>query len=239
MNNMKEYTVQGTKYRMRLFERILDGDEAYLVGYLLGDGGFNKGTHKRKSRMFLTSINQELIYGVQSKFIPDTPINKRIPVNKNRPEIKSEKYSYRIQFPSKFYDTFNKFGLLNTKENRTYHNIPKQFMPDMILGLFDADGHISWGRRKDRNRLWANWGITHPNLKMLVKLQRYLSDELDISSYVNPRKTEEVYDLKLSHREDIIDLCEFIYNNASTTMYNKNKCMHFYEFKSEYEKQYR
>ena len=236
---MKEYTVQGTKYKMRLFEKILDGDESYLIGYLLGDGGFNKGTHKRKARMYVTSINEDLILNIQAKFIPDTTISSRVPVNKKRPNIKTDKLSYKIQFPAKFYNTFNKFGILDVKENRNYHNIPKNFMPDMILGLFDADGHISWGKRKDRNRLWANWGITHPNLTMLIKIQRFLSEELGISSYVNPRKNERVYDLKLSHRENIIKLCDFMYNNSTTTMYNKDKYKHFNKFKTEYNSQYK
>lgn len=236
---MKEYTVQGKKYRMRLFERITSPDEAYLIGYMLGDGGFNRGTHKRKARMFLTSTNKELIYEIQKRFIPDTEVSKRIPINKKRPEIKSKRYSYKIQFPAKYYNTFNKFGLMTTKDKRTYHNIPRRYMPDMVLGLFDADGHISWGRRKDRNRLWVNWTITHPNLNMLTKLQRYLAEEIGISSYINPRANEKVYDLKLSHREEVIKLCDYLYEQSQTDLYNQKKYNHFQNFKEEYTNYYK
>lgn len=234
MNIIKEYTVQGKSYKMRLFDSIKDGNEAYLIGYLLGDGGFNQATHKRQARLFVSSVNENVILNIQELFIPDTPINNRIPKNKTRPEIKSNKFSYKIQFPSKFYNTFNKFGLMDVKDKRTYHNIPKEYMSDFLLGLFDADGHISWGRRRDRNRLWCNFGITHPNVFMLTKLQRFLVDELRVPSYINPRKTENVFDLKLSKRDDIIIIFDYMYNNSTTSMYNEEKKQSYLNFKKEY-----
>lgn len=234
MGNIKEYTVQGKKYRMRLFDKIEFDEEAYLIGYLLGDGGFNRATHKRKSMLFVSSIDKELVYSMRDLFSPDTIISNITPINKKRLETKFDKYSYKLQFPFKFFNTFNKFGLMDVKSNRNYFNIPKSQMNNLLLGLFDSYGHISWGRRKDRNRLWANFTITHPNLKMLYKIQVFLSEELNVSSYIAPRKIETVYDLKTSKRDDIITIMEYLYSSEDLVLYSKHKKKKYLEFKKEY-----
>lgn len=232
---IKEYNVQGKKFRMQIFNKVDTHEQAYLIGYLLGDGGFNDSTHKRRARLFVSSADEYIIKGFQEQFCPDTPISSRIPVNNTRKEIKSFIYSYRLQFPSKFHDTFKKFGVLSVKTERTYHNIKKDFMGSMLLGLFDADGSLSWGRRKDRNRLWCNYLITHPNLKMLEKLQEFLADELNVTTQIRPKGKENCYILRTSNRDNVVKIIDFMYANKPK-VYNLTKQRKSSEFITEYKK---
>lgn len=226
---LKEYTVQGEKYRFQLFDKINTSEQAYLIGYLLGDGGYGEKTHKRLARMFVTSTEEYIINYFQNNFCPDTTISSRIPVNKTR-NIKSNKLSYKIQFSSKFYETFNKFGLLSVKTGRTFHNIPKDEMKSLLLGLFDADGCISWGKRKDRNRIWANFLITHPNIKMLEKIQRFLTDELGVNTGITLKGEEKCYILRTSDRFQVVKILDYLYESNSE-IYNITKNENYKAYK--------
>lgn len=229
---MKEYLINGKTFRLAVFDKIEDKEQAYLLGYLLGDGGIQGSTHKRLARLYVCSSNEEIITYFRDRFTPDAAINKKWPINKTR-DIVANKYAYSLGFSSKFSESFNKFGLLSTKSNRDIVNIPKKFMKSYLLGLFDADGHFSWGRRKDRNRLWVNMAITHQSLKALTKIQKYLYEELGMPSYVSPRNDEECLDLKMSKREDVVRFIEWLYEDTPES-FDKNKRNKGYAFISEY-----
>lgn len=220
-NKIVEYNVQGTNRRMRLFNKIVSSEEAYLIGYLLGDGSYNASTSKRSARLSISSIDNNIITNICNYFTPDTSISSLVPINKTR-NIKTDKLSYRFTFPSKFKDTFNKFGILFKKDTRNYFNIPKEYMNSMLLGLVDADGFISFGKRKDRNRLWGNITITHQNGNMLSKLQTYLADNLNVITTLNKRSTEDCWDLKTSKLSSIAILIKFMLNSNSS-IYSTSK----------------
>lgn len=230
--HFEEYTIAGKKYRLHLFDKIEKEEESYLLGYLLGDGGYNKPTHKRNARMFVSSINEDIIKFFNEYFQPDNSYDSRIPINNKRPNIKTETLSHRMTFSSKFTPIFDKYGILGVKEDRTYHNIKKDKMNSFLLGLFDADGYITWGHRKDRDRLWANWGITHPSLKMLEKLQRFLLEELQVPTSIAPKGNEKCYILRTGSRLMIMKIMDYIYMNKPI-VYNVDKFNNYRAFKLE------
>ena len=229
MNNRKqnyfeEYIINGKSYKLHIFDKISTPEEAYLIGYLLGDGGLNSEKNNPKNRLnriYVSSINKEVIEGFQKCFCPDNEISSKIPINKKR-NIKTNKLSYTLHFSSKFSKSFNNFGILNIKKDRNFANIPQKFMPDFLLGLFDSDGFISWGRRKDRNRLWADIGIVHQSIKSLEKIQNFLSNKLNISSALKQKGTENCYLLRFSNREKVFEFVNYIYSSNSS-IYNKEK----------------
>jgi len=232
-NYFKEYMIAGKKYKLHLFDKINTKEEAYLIGYMLGDGGFQRGTYKRKHRMFICSSDEYIIEYFKKKFQPKNSINRHIPVNEQRPEIKSTRHSSRMTFSSKFTPTFKKFGILGLKEDRTYHNIPKKYMRHFLLGLIDADGFITWGKRKDRDRLWTTFGITHPSLKMLEKLQRFLLEELEIPTSINPKGKENCYVLRTGSLRMVERIIDYIYEDKPE-MYIKRKYKNCIDFKNEF-----
>lgn len=229
--HFEEYHINGKTYRLHLFDYIITKEEAYLIGYLMGDGNFQnkeKSKKKRKSRLSVGSIDKDLIYNLRDHFCPDTSINSCIPVNKTR-NIKTNTESHKFSFSSKFSDTFEKYGLLDFKENRRVVNIPKKFMRYFILGLFDADGHISWGRRKDRNRLWAHIGFTHASYEVLTSIQNFLMNELNIASAVTERKDEKCYDLRFSNREKVSQFITYIHTDLPLfcSQVKQTKCLSY------------
>lgn len=206
---MKEYLINDRTFRLNIFEKITSDTQAYLVGYLLGDGIYCKGSHKRQARMGISSSDIGVIEKIKEIFTPDTSLDSRIPINDKR-NIKSNKLSNKIIFSSKFSESFKKFGILELKENRTYTNISKKYMPALIKGLIDADGAISYGKRKDRNRIWSYVSITHSSITMLSKLQSFLEKELGVSSSIKPKGTEKCYVFKISSLENCLKLLKYI-----------------------------
>lgn len=217
---MIEYKINNKEFRLNLFNLVKE-EEAYLLGYLLGDGGFSNFTHKRKSRMFVSSTEKYIIDGFRNNYCPDNTITSKIPINKKR-NIISSKESHVLMFSSKFSEIFKLYGLLSLKPSRTFHNIPKEMFSVFLLGLFDADGSFSWGYRKDRNRLWAQFKISHPNLNMLKKLQVFLSKELNISTFINPKLNENCFVLQVSSVSNVNVLLTYMYSNLPIT-FNKTK----------------
>lgn len=217
---MREYKINNKLYRLNLFTSI-QKNEAYLLGYLLGDGGYHSMTHKRLARMFVSSTEKYIVEFFKSTFCPDTTILSKVPVNKKR-NIVSNKESHVLVFSSKFSEIFKLHGLLSLKTTRTFHNIPKNQFSIFLLGLFDADGNFSWGFRRDRNRLWAQFKITHPNLNMLKKLQVFLSKELGVSSFINPKAGENCYVLQVSSIAEVNKVLSYMYSNLPD-VYNITK----------------
>lgn len=231
---MKEYSINNKKYRLNLFEKIENEKQAYLIGYLCGDGGISTENKKRKNRLCISSTYEETITVFKNEFCPDSTVSSRVPINNTEGyNIKTNKPSFTLTFSSKFSNTFNKFGILSKKENRRLVNIPKKSMKHYLLGLFDADGCISWGKRKDRNRLWSNFQITHQSMDVLSKIQTYIMEELNIATSIKPRKTEKCFDLRTSNRNHIVKLYEFLYKKRSI-FYNKKKHSNFKKFVEEF-----
>lgn len=230
---MKEYTINNVKFRLNTFEHIRDFNDAYLIGYLCGDGGFAERTKKKLAKIAVSSSDKEIIDWMQNNYCPDSKISSIMPINKKRPEIISKKLSYRLPLSSKFSDTFDFYKILCKKTDRDMVNIPNKYFKAYLLGLFDADGHCSWGKRKDRNRLWVNIGITHQSENLLIKVQAYLTNVLNIASSVKRRKDENCLDLKFSNRDNAKKFLLWLYSDNMFSMNRKR--VHSFDFIKEYD----
>lgn len=230
---MEEYKINNKIFKLNVFKRVRDNNDSYLLGYLSGDGGINKGTHKRNARLFVSSIEYDVIKSFCDFYCPDNLITSKIPINKKR-GIKSNKESYILNFSSKFSEAFKNHGILCLKKDRDIVGVKNSLMIKFIHGLFDADGAISWGRRKDRDRLWANFVVTHQSLKLLNKVQNFLLNEFEIATSINIKKNENCFVLRTSRMKDIAKLHDIIYNEEMTLTYNKNKEKHYLKFLNEH-----
>lgn len=219
---MNEYLINGKTYRLNVFKKVDSKDQAYLLGYLLGDGSLNSATHKRLGRLSVGSADKYIIDHFKHTFCPDSKVDSRIPVNNQRKGIVSKIESHKLTFSTKFSPMFKQHGLLSLKRDRDVVNIPKKFMRSYIHGLVDADGCFSWGKRKDRDRLWGSFQITHQSLKAMAKVQKYLSEELNESSYISPRKSEDCIDLKMSNRQSVANVITWLYTDTPS-VYNIDK----------------
>ena len=230
---MKEYKIAGKTYRLDVFNKIRNHSDAYLIGYILGDGAYHDMTHKRNARIGVSSTDMYIIDHFSKTYCPDNACTERQPnSNKKRGIIGKRPYK-NLTFSSMFSETFKKHGVLSLKRDRNYHNIPKKLFGSFLLGLFDADGSMSFGRRKDRNRLWANFNITHESMAVLKKIQNDLLLKYSIPTALTEKKGEGCYVLRTAKRQDVEKLYYIMYDNEMS-VYNKTKHALYEEYLDSY-----
>ena len=96
------------------------------------------------------------------------------------------------------------------KEERHYPKVKNEFERYLLQGFFEADGCITWGKRKDRNRIWHKVSFTS-QLKLLEGVQQMLYKNIGISSVIRPKKNEGCYVIEFSNKEDVLKFINYIY----------------------------
>lgn len=107
----------------------------------------------------------------------------------------------------------NKFIGREKKKDRNVPIIQKDLEAYLVRGIFDADGCITWGYRKDRNKIWHKVCFTS-SLNILISIQKILY-KIGISTIVRPKTTEDCYVLEFSNKEDILKFYNYLYADKS------------------------
>lgn len=107
----------------------------------------------------------------------------------------------------------NKFIGGNKKKDRNVPIIQKDLEVYLIRGIFDADGCITWGYRKDRNRIWHKVSFTS-SLGILISVQKVLY-KIGISTIVRPKANEDCYVLEFANKRDILKFYDYLYADKS------------------------
>lgn len=181
------------------FEKIDTKEKAYVLGFILGDGHINENyevsiTVAIRDVEVLEFLSKEL----NSKVFCNRHINKR---NKQFPHASMHK---------KIPDIL-KFTGGRLKEDRHYPRIRKDLESYLIQGFFDADGCITWGYRKDRNRIWHKVSFTS-QYKLLEGVQKYLYN-IGITTVVRPKSNERCYILEFANRSDVMKFYNHLYED--------------------------
>lgn len=103
----------------------------------------------------------------------------------------------------------NKFIGGSKKKDRNVPIIQKDLEVYLIRGIFDADGCITWGYRKDRNRIWHKVSFTS-SLGILTSVQKVLY-KIGISTIVRPKANEDCYVLEFANKKDILKFYNYLY----------------------------
>lgn len=208
---MEEYIVNNKKVIINPFNEIRSAEDAYLIGYLMADGNYCAATNKRKHRMSVSSTDQYIIENFKNNYQPLTELRVKTPNSNFNAGIFGRKEFKHLTFSSLLSNTFDKFGVMHLKSQREIKNIPQQHFESFLLGLFDADGSISYGNRKDRNRLWANFRITHPSENILNAVKEYLNS-IEIYASLKPKGSENCLVLTVSKVESVKQLFSYLYS---------------------------
>jgi len=193
------------------FNKIDTKEKAYILGYTLADGYIANNVLMYgcalEDKEILLFIQKQIGGAVREYNV----INKKL---KRFPNAKMNIANKQILLD------INKFG---NKENKTFPRIQKDLERYMLLGFFDGDGCITWGRRKDRNRIWQKVCFTG-SFKLLSAIQKLLI-KLEISSTLHPKGKENCYVLELSSKKDVYKIMEYLYGNRDLIVlhrkYNK------------------
>lgn len=181
-------------------EKIDTKEKAYTLGYILGDAEINEKSYVN----FGCAIADKCILDYISGII-DASVKTSYVMDKKNGRFPRARMSRKIKDITKF--TGGK-----KKEDRHYPRIREDLEVYMILGFFDADGCITWGRRKDKNRIWQKISFTS-QYKILEGVQKYLLNKLDIATSIHPKSGCKCFVLDFSKREDVIRFCEHIYKD--------------------------
>ena len=156
------------KHENYKFEKIDTKEKAYALGFILADAS-------------LTNTNTEVSVAIKDKNVVEF-ISKIIDGNvhyDNTFDKKTRRFP-RARVVKKIVD-ITKFTGGYAKADRHYPRVRDDLERYLIQGLFDADGCVTWGRRKDKNRIWQKVSFTS-QLKILEGVQKYLINKLSIST---------------------------------------------------------
>lgn len=199
------------------FDTIDTKEKAYILGYTLADGYVSNSTieygcqiNDKEILMFISlqlgsKVQEDLTYCPKQRKFPRARIfigNKHL-----------------VQSVNKL--------CAGTKENKTFPRIKKELEPYMLLGFFDGDGCLTWGYRKDRNRIWQKVNFTG-SYKLLFAIQKHIT-RLWISSSLYPKNGENCFVLELSSKKDVLHILSYMYGNEDLIVlhrkYNKYKAL--------------
>ena len=203
LNDKSKY-VKKDNYK---FEKIDSKEKAYALGFILADAA-------------ITETNTEIAVAIKDKCVVEF-IAKIV----NGNVTYSNKFNKRARvFPKarliKRIVDITKFTGGMAKIDRHYPRIREDLERYLIQGLFDSDGCITWGRRKDKNRIWQKISFTS-QLKILEGVQQYLLKKLNISTIVRPKSNEKCYVLEFANCLDVLKFCKHIYPNENFIILNR------------------
>lgn len=190
------------KYDNFRFEKIDTKEKAYILGFLLADASIDE----KNSVEISISLNDKQVVEYISHIL-QCNVNYNHTINKKTRRFPRARIQKRIPDILKF--TGGKL-----KVDRHYPRIREDLERYLIQGLFDADGCLTFGRRKDKNRIWQKISFTS-QLKILEGVQQYLIKKLDISTILRPKSNEKCYVIEFANRIDVLKFLKHIYPNDS------------------------
>ena len=195
---MEEYIASNGK-KCLILNKINSKELAYVIGFISADASIDKINRVEIS----TSIKDKSIIEFISKIIGSN-------ISVDEKYIQEKKIFPRYRTSRKIKDIL-KFVGNRKKEFRNIPIVSNKFTKYLVLGFFDGDGCITWGRRKDRNRIWQNISFTSSYF-LLESIQKILL-KIGISSSIKPKGTEKCFVLKISSKKDVLKFCEWIYSD--------------------------
>lgn len=176
--------------------------KAYFLGFMLADGSIDN-----KDMVSITTAIKDIcvieylntLLGVN--LVIDKTFDKK---NRRFPKVTVSRKIPDIR----------KFTSGRLKNDRHYPIISNELERYMLLGFFDGDGCITYGYRKDRNRLWHKISFTS-SLSILTGVQQLLYKKVGISTILRKKSGEDCYILEFANKKDIVLFFNFIYPNDS------------------------
>lgn len=203
------------------FHKIDTKEKAYCLGFILADGSIDK-----KNRIELTVALRDAEILDIFKCLMGGNIHIDNTFDKKAKRFPRARFQRVVKDITKFTG-----GAL--KADRHYPIIRKDLEPYMIQGFFDGGGCITYGIRKDSNRLWHKISFTS-QLKMLEGVQQYLLKSANISTIVRPKTNEKCYVLEFANKSDILNFFNCVYINE-TFIVLKRKYLKFKALRHELE----
>lgn len=196
----------------KMFNKIDTKQKAYILGYVLADAAVSDDCIEISCALGDVEILEFISDNVGCNIITDNTL-----------DLKARRFPRaRVVIGNKNIVTdILKHG--GKKNSRRVPIVPKDLDRFLLLGFFDGDGCITWGKRKDRDRLWHKISFTS-SLKLLTGVQNILINRVGISSSIKPKSGENCFVLEFANREDVVKFIDYIYPDDDFIVLNrKNK----------------
>lgn len=188
------------KYLPYHLTKIDSKELAYMLGFIIADSSINNEIVE-----ISVAINDSELMDLFSPLLG-------IKSFEDLTLVKEKRRFPRIKLVRKIVG-INKFIGGNKKKDRNVPIIQKDLEVYLIRGIFDADGCITWGYRKDRNRIWHKVSFTS-SLGILTSVQKVLY-KIGISTIVRPKANEDCYVLEFANKKDILKFYNYLYADDS------------------------
>lgn len=188
-------------YKEDYFSKINTKEKAYILGYIIGDSYFNNETLE----LCCSIADKEILEFISSEF--GGIIREYYKLDKSTRTFPHAEI--HIGNKKIVNDLHKLIGKGTVKKDRNFPMISKNLQPYMLLGFFDADGCLTWGRRKDRNRIWQKVNFTGA-YNTLFAIQKLLIKQ-GISSALRKKGDENCYVLELSSKKDVLNILDYMY----------------------------
>lgn len=195
------------KYKdLDFFKKIDTKEKAYALGFLIGDGSIEKD--RDGLTVSLAIYDKEILYKISEWIGCRVVENNKMDRNKKIfPDA-----SIHIVNNQLIRDLKMLFGGRLKKERRL-PIIKKDLECYMLQGFFDAEGCITWGKRKDRDRYWQKISFTS-QLGMLIGVQNILLKN-DIATRIRPKTDGDCYVLEICNKEKVLKTLDFLYSDQN------------------------
>lgn len=180
------------------FNKIDTIEKAYIIGFITCDSAINQ---KCQIEVSIEKSDKEITDFIAKELNCDVNVD-------NTFDKKTRRFP-RARLNKKVPDIL-KFVGSNLKTKRHLPIVSKELNRYLLLGAFDADGCITWGRRKDRNRIWHKISFT-TSLGVATCIQQILIKELDISTIIRPKSKENCYVIEFANQKDILKFLDYVY----------------------------
>lgn len=186
------------------FNKIDTPEKAYIIGFMLGDGAYTSNIFEvsiaLKDKCVIDFISQNTGGNIRVS-------NTYIPEQRRFPRA-------RLTIGNKnILRDLSKLFVFRKKEERKIPIVSERVERYLVLGFFDAEGCITWGRRKDRNRVWQKASFTS-SLSLLTGIQKIM-DKQEISTQIRPKASERCYLLEVADKKRVLSLMDYIYGDGS------------------------
>lgn len=195
-----DYLYDKPKYPPFHLDKVDTKEIAYLLGFIIADGSVNH----EKVEIALGMKDIEL--GNFFAGLLGTVIRKNFFTDKKIRRFPRVRICRKIIGISKYIGG-------QAKKDRNVPILSKELEHYMVQGIFDAKGSITWGRRKDRNRIWHKVSFTSSE-KILLSLQKILY-KIGISTMVRPKDKENCFVLDFANKQDVLKFYDYVYSDKS------------------------
>lgn len=184
-----------------MFEKIDSKEKAYMIGFLIGDDHIAKNNQVIETYVKLSDKEVANFFSKQTggKYIENHKFDKKKRI--------FPKAGCLIFSKKEKENLIKLFGGRLCIERRV-PIINKELELYFVLGLFDAEGCITWGKRKDRDRLWQKVSFT-TDFKILEGLQKILIKN-GISTTIRPKSKEKCFLLEFSNELDVYNFYKLL-----------------------------